>query len=201
MVTVISGTIQEFQGIRYYRCGPYFQRKGKRLHIAVWEFICGPVPKGYHVHHIDHDRCNNQPDNLKLLPKGTHATHHLLERTEQSREIANRIRPLAVAWHKSDAGREWHKHHWHEFKDQILQPKDATCDQCSKGFSKRGAGRFCSNNCKSAWRRAQGADMVTKECPICAKEFQTNKYWKVRCCSRSCGTTLQHRERRASGEG
>ena len=75
-VKVISPTIQEFDGERFYLCGKYFQHRGKRLHIAVWEYHNGDVLKGYHVHHIDEDRSNNQIENLCLMPASMHVSFH-----------------------------------------------------------------------------------------------------------------------------
>ena len=34
-VRIVSGTIQEFRDERYYLCGFYYQRNGKRLHRAL----------------------------------------------------------------------------------------------------------------------------------------------------------------------
>jgi hypothetical protein len=37
-----------------------------------------PVPKGYCVHHIDHDMYNNDPSNLQLMTMSDHIRHHHL---------------------------------------------------------------------------------------------------------------------------
>ena len=73
-VTVISPTIQEFNGERFYLCGNYFQHKGKRLHVAVWKYHNGDIPKGYHIHHIDEDRTNNQIENLTQVEASWHSS-------------------------------------------------------------------------------------------------------------------------------
>ena len=43
-VHVVSATAQRFNGQTYYLCGDYFQRKGRRLHRAVWEYHNGEIP-------------------------------------------------------------------------------------------------------------------------------------------------------------
>lgn len=73
---VISSTVQEFQGARYYLCGHYFQRGKKRLHVAVWEAANGKVPRGHHVHHRDHIKHHNWLENLELLTRAEHFIHH-----------------------------------------------------------------------------------------------------------------------------
>lgn len=45
-------------------------------HRFIYETINGPIPKGYHVHHRDHDPINNDPSNLQLLTAREHALHH-----------------------------------------------------------------------------------------------------------------------------
>lgn len=86
-VSKISDTIQEFAGERFYLCGLYFQRKGKRLHREVWKYHRGEIPKGFHVHHKDGDRSNNQIENLLLVEKSEHLSMHMTpEKKERSRK-------------------------------------------------------------------------------------------------------------------
>src|SRR3954470_16664348 len=105
---VLSATCQEFLGVRYYLCGFYFQRKSRRLHRAVWEHHHGPVPAGYHVHHVDEDRANNGPGNLALLPGSKHLSHHTIKREMW---FGTKARAAAAEWHRSDEGRVWHREH------------------------------------------------------------------------------------------
>lgn len=48
------------------------------LHQVVWAEANGAtcVPKGYVVHHKDHNKNNNVPSNLELLSRRDHALHH-----------------------------------------------------------------------------------------------------------------------------
>lgn len=191
-VTVISPTIQEFNGERFYLCGNYFQHRGLRLHVAVWRYHNGEIPKGYHVHHKDGDRSNNQIDNLELLEAGMHSSLH--QRSEDRREYQQKhivdMRVLASEWHKSDEGREWHRKkatdQWEQAESNLY-----ACDQCGKTFESRHKygpkeHRFCGNNCKAAFRRKSRTDYVERVCAYCGKTFMTNKYSKAECCSRDC---------------
>lgn len=72
-----------FNGRKYHRQpdGHYANRftfKGKTsyLHRDIWEDANGPIPEGYVVHHIDHDKENNDIGNLALMERRKHYVHH-----------------------------------------------------------------------------------------------------------------------------
>lgn len=191
MVRVISETIQEFDGVRFYRCGFYFQHKGLRLHRAVWERVHGPIPRGYEVHHADHNRANNQPDNLVLLEGRAHGRHHGLDRADESRVYIASAIAKAPEWHRSERGREWHREHYRERLAPVLTQKVAKrCLHCGRDFMGSRVSKYCHNTCKSAARRAAGSDTEQRVCAVCGIGFSVNKYWKNRTCSRRCGARL-----------
>jgi hypothetical protein len=166
----------------------------KRLHRYVWEYHWGEIPKGYQIHHIDGDKSNNDISNLLMVSHHGHAVYHGNKRVETEGkapfiERMDHARQFACEWHKSEAGSEWHKHHYEAMKEKLHARHDATCDYCGKPFAAYGGhNRFCSNACKSAWRRKQGIDNITRTCVICGKPFTTSKYSKAKCCSRECGS-------------
>lgn len=47
-----------------------------RIYVMVWEAFNGPVPKGYVIHHIDHNKLNDRLDNLTLMSISEHFKHH-----------------------------------------------------------------------------------------------------------------------------
>lgn len=53
-------------------------RAGKlRLeHHVVWETANGPIPDGFEIHHIDHNKQNNDLENLQLLSASDHQRMH-----------------------------------------------------------------------------------------------------------------------------
>lgn len=110
-----------FEGYRYRRYpnsknvghARYFARAGKLLHRAVWEHFNGPIPSGWHVHHIDEDTCNNNVSNLECLPAEEHrakihARKQAASKSPRQLEHLARIGELAKSWHKSEEGRAWH---------------------------------------------------------------------------------------------
>lgn len=194
----------EYDGLRFCRddkTGYYLNSTiRKRLHRYVWEREVGAIPKGYSVHHIDGDKSNNAISNLAIMTNTGHQRLHGQEiaRKERSRENMKKATAAAPAWHRSEEGRAWHAEHMRGFK----QPRiELTCKQCGTEFQGTKYSRFCSNKCKSKWRRDQGMDDVTRTCELCGKSYQVNKYKKQKYCSMEC----QHRahvgwlERRKSG--
>lgn len=158
-VQIISNTVQRYNGVSYYLCGNYYQRKGVRLHRLVWEQANGAIPHGYHIHHIDGDRNNNQIDNLALLKGTEHLSGHMRapERIEISRVSVRCAIAAAPAWHKSEVGLAWHsargKANWETRSTQTY-----FCTRCGKEFTTKhiygaNVNRFCHANCKAAYRR------------------------------------------------
>lgn len=186
----ISDTIQKFDGVSYYRCGPYFQRKGKRLHRMVWEYNNGPIPDGYEVHHVDGDKSHNDIENLQLLPREEHGRLHMRDpdRKEQSRRAIATAAEFSKKWHQTPDGIEFHSKHAREYWEHA-QLRTYVCRFCGKEFQSRtsnSSAAFCCNSHKSAWRRKQGYDNETRICPVCGKEYSVNRYSKKVCCSREC---------------
>lgn len=46
------------------------------VHRLVWMEHNGPIPEGFHVHHKDGDKTNNEISNLELLSDSMHAREH-----------------------------------------------------------------------------------------------------------------------------
>ena len=56
------------------------KRTSKRRAVVVMEKLLGyPIPKGYHVHHIDGNQLNDDPNNLELLTVEEHNRRHHLK--------------------------------------------------------------------------------------------------------------------------
>lgn len=184
----------------YFRPSSRYIRQGvQALHREIYADHFGPIPEGWHVHHRDGDPGNNAPENLECLPAADHLEHHAAPRRGQpgNAEHLERAREAAKLWHRSPEGREWHRQHGRNvFGNRPEQEYE--CEQCGKTYStkKTGGGRFCSNACKSKWRRAAGLDNVEKQCAACGKTFLGSKYGKTLTCSRQCGGA--YRRSRAS---
>ena len=189
-VEVKSDTKQVYNGVSYYMCGSYFQRDGVRLHREVWKDKHGEVPNGFHVHHKDHDRHNNGLDNLELMTKSEHISHH---QKGHNRPFPVVALEAAAKWHKSEEGRAWHRDHYEKNKQSLHVKSMRECNQCGKEYEVTGIGKFCSNNCKSKHRKLSGVDNVDRKCDVCHSTFTVNKYAKTVSCSKPCTVILHKR--------
>ena len=163
----------------------------KRLHVYVWEHYNGEVPKGYHIHHKDHDKNNNEIENLVLLSAHEHQTLHGNSWSEERKEWARQnlidnARPKASEWHGSEEGKKWHSEHAKKVFGN-LPFKTFVCTYCGQEFQSRKTrkddqNRFCSGKCSAAYRRKSGVDDVVKICERCGSEYVANKYQKTKRC-------------------
>ena len=151
----------EFDGVKYYKTAQGYWLGGnrsncKRLHIAVWEKYNGKIPDGYHIHHIDGNKDNNDISNLELMKASDHISMHSrsAENVSRARETIRRAAEAAKVWHGSDAGREWHREHALKVAQEQAEKKvTLVCQVCGREFTtlKQCASRtkFCGNNCKA----------------------------------------------------
>ena len=185
-----------FDGKKWWRDNKgYYRRQGLILHREIWKKFKGSIPKNYHIHHIDKNKDNNDISNLQCLTASEHLRLHAkgAEAKEWARKLCERIRPLTKIWHKSEKGREWHRKHAQQFNFGNWEPKSFTCLECHTNFksSKLSNTKFCSNACKSKFRRKSKVDNITLICIICSSPFDRNKYGKSQCCSRKCAGQMR----------
>lgn len=193
----------------YYLSSRPINGKRVRLHRFVWENSNGEIPKGYAVHHIDRDKDNNDINNLKLMQLAEHIKYHAANMSESVRDALRRnmienALPAAIEWHKTEAGSRWHSKHAKKVYERLKTIKTTgICENCGKEYEKYAMlGRrphFCSNKCKSAWRRKQGLNLEERVCVYCGAKFLTDKYKNVSCCSRACAAKQRWVDRNGSG--
>jgi hypothetical protein len=184
--------IQIFNGRIYYQYdGRYFTSHTRKMHRDVWSFYNGEIPKGHHIHHIDGDVTNNDISNLQLMEASAHLSMEAKKRHKENPEWSKQFHAkgieMAKEWHKSAEGREWHKQHGVD-AFQKRQPISMICQFCNKPYEtkKYADSKFCSNNCKSANRKASGVDDIKRNCVVCNTEFTCNKYAPQSKCKRGC---------------
>ena len=182
----------------YYLSSKLINGSRKRLHIYMWEKYNGPVPKGFHIHHINKNKSDNSIENLTILNVSEHLSLHSNENIEAIREkFIHNAHPVAKLWHASEEGKAWHREHAKVVAEKVYADKDITliCKNCFEEYPAYEAVKtrsdFCSNACKSAWRRKSGVDNEQRICEYCGNEFTTNKYTCSSCCTKSCAAKLR----------
>jgi hypothetical protein len=126
-----------------------------RAHVWVWKYHHGEIEKGFHIHHKDEDKSNNNIENLEKISCSKHLSLHMNkeENIKRATEQANKVRHLTKIWHASDEGREWHIKHglktWIDRKSFKIK-----CLMCKKEIeTKTYHQKFCHQNCKAKYAR------------------------------------------------
>lgn len=159
-----------------------------RLHVYIWQKYNGEIPKGYHVHHKDENKDNNNISNLELLKAFDHLSYHASDHAALSRRNMNEVaHPAAIAWHKSENAKDFHKSHYENISKEIwMAPVTKVCESCGKEYTtthaKAKTSKYCSNNCKATARRRRGDDKIEYTCPQCGKTYMKYKYSKAVLC-------------------
>lgn len=141
-VVVFNGYKYYKQKSGYYQMAETNKRRNlgveRRLHRAVWKFYNGNIPKGYHIHHKDENKDNNDITNLELLSASQHSKIHNKNKriwwhTEKGKRANKKGVRLAKFWHHSEDGYLWHSEH-----QKITCQKHIIkeiCNECGKEFT------------------------------------------------------------------
>ncbi len=176
---------------KYFYTSKYMGMYSRCLHRQMWFDVYGEIPKGFQIHHKDGDAFNNSIDNFELVEGREHSRAHSIKRFKDNPEkllkIAEAGRELAKEWHGSEAGINWHRENAIKCDFGHREYGERECDSCQTKFiAKRAMQRFCSNACKSAYRRRNNPDMITRKCDKCESEYITRKYLPAYYCSKEC---------------
>lgn len=111
-----KGEINIKKGRRYFGC--YL------IYTLVWEAFNGPIPKGYVIHHKDHNKLNDRLDNLQLMSNDEHTKHHHINKTvteETKKKISNKRKGQHLTEETKQKLREAHigKKHSEETKQKM----------------------------------------------------------------------------------
>lgn len=198
---MFNGYIYRWDGFYYRRGGTKGLNPHSALHRAVWAFHKGKIPKGYHVHHKDHDGRNNSIENLELHNASEHSIYHgkhnewvgSSENIKQLRECNKK----AADWHKSEEGREWHSKHGKETWEK-RKPANKSCIVCQETYETyyQDRSKFCSNPCKQKYHRKHYFKKEKRICTVCGSDFQIYEYSSTRTCSKPCSCSMSNHTKR-----
>jgi alpha-D-ribose 1-methylphosphonate 5-triphosphate diphosphatase PhnM len=89
-------------------------------HRWVWEQTNGPIPKGYVIHHIDHDKTNNDISNLQCL---TVREHHQLHAEQEGKQTYES--PEAYLAAHAEYQRQWRQANREKLLEYYRQRREA----------------------------------------------------------------------------
>lgn len=159
----------EWGGEIWHTYGRHYERT-IRLHRAVWEEANGPIPKGYHVHHVNGNKADNRLENLELLSHGEHSAIHVNDNLAPVRHIAVR-----------NAHAKLRENRQKRFNERVL-----SCVICGSDFrsAAKHPTKFCSPTCVE--RARSGAfDPEQRLCEYCGETYAATKRVQ-KYCSKRC---------------
>lgn len=85
-------------------------RNGRRTptHRMVWAFFNGPVSEGHYIHHRDHEKTNNLPENLVAELVEHHSRHHTALRHTNDPAWREKLYAGLKRFNESEEGRRKH---------------------------------------------------------------------------------------------
>lgn len=154
------------------------------MHRYVWSFYNGPIPatRKLHVHHIDHDRSNNDVSNLELISVSEHVRKHPGRDVYECNRVAGN-----TTWRRRKATSE-------------------VCELCGITFQARAMARenrrFCSSSCRGRYnvtigKTPDGRSHERRVCVVCGTQFDTPRKQgnDRRTCTRRCTAQVAARTR------
>ena len=164
---------QWFQHRKFSRIpnGHYYSATLKKfIHVAIWEFYNGAIPKGYVVHHKDFNPANNNLDNLQIMTRFEHMKIHNAARQPQEYICTycgkkfykyNNRQDTANNFCSEKCDRKWRKLHKLYFEERICVicgekfsvPKNSKTKTCSMPCSRKLAVQTTKTNALHSCRR------------------------------------------------
>lgn len=179
------------------------RRNARQLHRAIWEYYNGPIPPGFHIHHIDGNIDNNDISNLLCIEGKAHLSGHARanlqnpEYAKKHEEQFAKCRALASDWHGSEAGIEYHKKHFAESLAKANLRREKVCEFCGRTYQGTSTQRFCSDSCQQkARRRRLGLKFEPSEriCDQCGERYMPSKANQRFCCG-ACKTKYRNQHK------
>lgn len=147
--------------------------------------------KDMEVHHIDGNKDNNDILNLKLLTKEEHHKLHNIRNESSHRHVCKKCgRTYWSSVSKSTEVCDRCNPEYATGGSSVITIKKI-CEYCGAEYEtksmNRSRSKFCSNKCKSAYRRAKGVDNIERVCERCGNVYLVNKYSSGKICRKCSG--------------
>ena len=159
----------KYDGVTWHKrpSGHYHNKRRGYLHRFIWEKANGPIPKGFVIHHRDHNVENNDLQNLEIMSASEHMVHHSSGRPTSDGQKAAASHSLRLYWNSQSY-------------------KLIECKLCGNPFQSRSPKPrpFCSDVCLEKWR-SNAFIPEARKCEWCQSEYMAVKNVQ-RYCSKSC---------------
>lgn len=216
-VEQVDETRQKFNDAIYRQTKDGHLFYNEPIHRAVWSYYNGEIPVGYHIHHVDFDKSNNQIENLVCIPQNEHMKLHKSLETQVENVCqtcgkkffskAKKNFCSQTCWQKSKGEIKTCAFCNQEFLAYIegqecccqkcayaLQTQRKkqivrVCQNCGKEFTGR-IGKFCCNKCYQQFRYR--TETVERTCIVCGKTFWASKHSQGKTCSHRCAGKLSY---------
>lgn len=153
---------------RYIDPQGYGKIRDGRAHRIYWGLVNGPIPEGWHVHHVCRNRACVNPAHLEAVSPEAHFIEHFLtERglTEQDvLDICEKARDPQVRY--VDLVAEYELNittimrivrgiSWADKTGGVVEVAHGTCRLCNKQIEGRRSKRYCSRYCRTLYNNRQ----------------------------------------------
>ncbi len=151
-VEIIDDTHQRFNGVTYCKRAHSHFFINQSIHQAVWRYCVGKIPTGCVIHHIDHNKNNNNVANLQCLT----VTEHQQVHNQKGKPVAQKQKKQFVcsvcgktfeAFDNGQLKRYCSKRCHNVERYHTTRKKENICQWCGKKFFGKITSRFCSGHC------------------------------------------------------
>jgi len=129
-------------------------RKHRRVWMDFWQEL---IPKGFDIHHKDHNHKNNDPLNLELMTHEDHTKYHWSKDGGEKGRKISKSNKGKTPWNKGlSATAEACQHQSDSHKGQTPWNKGKThSEEAKRKISAAGMGRICSDETKAKMSKAR----------------------------------------------
>ena len=104
------------------------------IYRRIYESHFGPIPKGYHIHHIDGDHSNNNPENLMCVTAQEHFRIHYEQKDYGACWAMLRTGHIILTEEqRSEISRQQMKYQWDNHREKMLSGRRNRDDSCLIG--------------------------------------------------------------------
>lgn len=172
----VGRKLLEWGGVAWWRGrdGYYMDNDRRKLHRAIYERVYGPIPKKWHIDHVDGDKENNHFCNLRALSPSEHARKTHTGRPSSERQKLMLAKRSAQWWSDQSAA-------------------ECVCSQCGGGFLSRAVKprMHCSKACLEKWRRDGKFSAGQRKCDCCGETYHA-RVKHQRFCSKACNSKINN---------